>query len=141
MGSHSYLQNLQTNINSLQTAGLLNSHANRFTTTNVGHLVGGNTSVITLSELDFAIHFTDAQIAAAEAKAKHAAERKAASEVATETSAEPEAAAEAEAAAEEATEAAAEGNKAAVRIKSKYKGVYWKQSHKKWEARISVKGK
>ena len=32
-------------------------------------MVGGNTSVITLSELDFAIHFTDAQIAAAEAKA------------------------------------------------------------------------
>ena len=69
MGSHSYLQNLQTNINSLQTAGLLNSHANRFTTTNVGHLVGGNTSVITLSELNFAISFTDAQIAAEEAKA------------------------------------------------------------------------
>ena len=68
MGSHSYLQNLQTNINSLQTAGLLHSHANRHTTTNVGHMVGGRTSVIDLSEL-YAIHFTDAQIAAAEAKA------------------------------------------------------------------------
>ena len=69
MGSHSYLQNLQTNINTLQTAGLLNSHANRFTTTNVGHMVGGKTSVIDLSELKFAITFTDAQIAQREAMA------------------------------------------------------------------------
>ena len=100
MGSHSYLQNLNycsgsacnqmhylqempTNIGSLKTAGLLNSRANRFTTTNVGHLNGGATSVITLSELNFipgldpiklqhiinAIHLTKAQAAAREAQA------------------------------------------------------------------------
>ena len=68
MGSHSYLQNLETNIHSLQTAGLLNSHANAHTTTNVGHMVGGYTSVIDLSELQL-IHFSDASIAKQEALA------------------------------------------------------------------------
>ena len=48
MGSHSYLVNLDTNIGDLNTSGLLNSHANRFTTTNVGHMHGDQTSVISL---------------------------------------------------------------------------------------------
>ena len=68
MGSHSYLQNLNycsgsacnqmylmnmpTNIGTLQTAGLLNSHASPVTTTNVAHLNGGRSSVISLSELN-----------------------------------------------------------------------------------------
>ena len=91
MGSHSYLQNLNhcsgsacnqmqyqliempTNIGHLDTAGLLNSRASRFTTTNVGQLNGGASSVITLGELSLrdhvkAIHFTKAQAAAIEAK-------------------------------------------------------------------------
>ena len=90
MGSHSYLQNMQycsgsacnqmqyqliempTNIGHLDTAGLLNSRASRFTTTNVGQLNGGASSVITLGELSDhyikAIHFTKAQAAAIEAK-------------------------------------------------------------------------
>ena len=48
MGSHSYLQNMETNIHDLHTSGLLNSHANRFTTTNVGHMAGDRSSVINL---------------------------------------------------------------------------------------------
>ena len=86
MGSHSYLQNMQycsgsacnqmryqliempTNIGHLQTAGLLNSHASTLTTTNVGHLYGDRSSVISLSELNW---FTDAL---AKAKAAAAAE-------------------------------------------------------------------
>ena len=51
MGSHSYLVNLETNIHDLQTSGLLNSHASATTTTNVGHLAGDRSSVISLSEL------------------------------------------------------------------------------------------
>ena len=51
MGSHSYLLNLDTNIHDLQTSGLLNSHASRYTTTNVGHMHGDRTSVISLGEL------------------------------------------------------------------------------------------
>ena len=62
MASHSYLQNLKTNIDHLETDGLLNSIANKHTTTNVRHLIGDKTSVITLSELALAISFTDAQI-------------------------------------------------------------------------------
>ena len=45
------LQQLETNIDVLRTSGLLNSKANRFTTTNVGHLTGDRSSVMTLSEL------------------------------------------------------------------------------------------
>merc|ERR1719263_1826095 len=48
MGSHSYLVNLDTNIHDLRTSGLLNSHASATTTTNVGHIVGDRSSVITL---------------------------------------------------------------------------------------------
>merc|ERR1719263_2206795 len=48
MGSHSYLVNLDTNIHDLRTSGLLNSHASATTTTNVGHMVGDRSSVITL---------------------------------------------------------------------------------------------
>merc|ERR1719506_389313 len=48
MGSHSYLVNLDTNIHDLQTSGLLNSHASITTTTNVGHMHGDRSSVITL---------------------------------------------------------------------------------------------
>ena len=67
MGSHSYLVNLYdrnspahagepsymlmempTNIGVLGTQGLLNSHASRHTTTNVGELDGSRTSVINL---------------------------------------------------------------------------------------------
>ena len=51
MGSHSYLVNLNTNIGDLHTSGLLNSHASAYTTTNVGHMVGDRTSVISLGEL------------------------------------------------------------------------------------------
>ena len=51
MGSHSYLVNLNTNIGDLHTSGLLNSHASRYTTTNVGHMHGDRTSVISLGEL------------------------------------------------------------------------------------------
>ena len=95
MGSHSYLQNMQycsgsacnqmhylqempTNIGQLDTAGLLNSRASRFTTTNVGNMHGGASSVITLGELNMrnfmrdhvkTAHFTKAQAAAIEAKA------------------------------------------------------------------------
>ena len=80
MGSHSYLVNLQTNIGDLHTSGLLNSHASRDTTTNVGHMVGDRTSVISLGELQElgllqnikdrvnAIHFTKDQAAKIEAK-------------------------------------------------------------------------
>ena len=53
MGSHSYLVNLETNIHDLQTSGLLNSHASATTTTNVGHMAGDRSSVISLSELNF----------------------------------------------------------------------------------------
>lgn len=58
------LQELATNIHHLHTAGLLNSHANRHTTTNVGHLHGDRSSVITLSELNW---FTNALAKAKEA--------------------------------------------------------------------------
>ena len=51
MGSHSYLVNLETNIHDLRTSGLLNSHASATTTTNVGHMAGDRTSVISLGEL------------------------------------------------------------------------------------------
>jgi hypothetical protein len=72
-----YLQEMPTNIGALQTEGLLNSHASRFTTTNVGQLHGGRSSVITLGELSLmdklhlrkGIHFTKEQAAAIEAKA------------------------------------------------------------------------
>ena len=64
------LQELTTNIHDLRTSGLLNSHANRWTTTNVGHMHGDRHSVISLGleELNFLdklktkVHFTDAQI-------------------------------------------------------------------------------
>ena len=59
MGSHSYLVNLETNIHDLQTSGLLNSHASATTTTNVGHLAGDRSSVISLSELNFFDNFSD----------------------------------------------------------------------------------
>ena len=49
--NHTYLQNLETNIHDLHTQGLLNSHANRWTTTNVGHMHGGFNSEINLGEL------------------------------------------------------------------------------------------
>ena len=72
----SYLQEMPTNIAHLDTAGLLNSRANRFTTTNVGHITGNPSSVISLSELNLdsfirnhSVHFTKAQAAAMEAKA------------------------------------------------------------------------
>ena len=69
------LQELQTNIHTLRTSGLLNSHANRWTTTNVGHMSGDRHSVISLGELNW---ITDAaakvKAAAAAAKAKAAAE-------------------------------------------------------------------
>ena len=77
MGSHSYLVNLNTNIGDLHTSGLLKSHASATTTTNVGHMHGDRTSVISLGELQelswftrmgSKIHFTDAQIAAIEAR-------------------------------------------------------------------------
>ena len=45
------LQNLNTNIGDLHTSGLLNSHASRYTTTNVGHMHGDRTSVISLGQL------------------------------------------------------------------------------------------
>ena len=44
----SYLMNMPTNIGVLGTQGLLNSVANRHTTTNVGELDGSRTSVINL---------------------------------------------------------------------------------------------
>ena len=75
MGSHSYLVNLQTNIGDLNTSGLLNSHASRYTTTNVGHMHGDRTSVISLGELQELTsifrhdHYTKAQ--AAERLADH----------------------------------------------------------------------
>ena len=81
MGSHSYLVNLNTNIGDLHTSGLLNSHASRFTTTNVGHIAGDRTSVITLGELQelglfdklrnhvHEAHFTRAQADKIEAEA------------------------------------------------------------------------
>ena len=69
------LQELPTNIHTLRTSGLLNSHANRWTTTNVGHMAGDRHSVISLGELNW---ITDAaakvKAAAAAAKAKAAAE-------------------------------------------------------------------
>ena len=71
-GNYLDLQNLVTNIHDLRTEGLLNSHANRWTTTNVGHMHGGRSSVISLGELQelaHEIHFTKAQAAAMEAKA------------------------------------------------------------------------
>ena len=52
MGSHSYLVNLETNIGALRTEGLLNSEANRFTTTNVGRMNGGRQSVINLGLME-----------------------------------------------------------------------------------------
>ena len=70
MGSHSYLVNLETNIHDLRTEGLLNSHANRWTTTNVGHMNGGRSSVISLGEL-YISQFTNAQ--AAKEKAEYPA--------------------------------------------------------------------
>ena len=84
MGSHSYLVNLQTNIGDLNTSGLLNSHASRYTTTNVGHMHGDRTSVISLGELQelgmldklrsrvHAVHFTKEQAAKIEAAADKA---------------------------------------------------------------------
>ena len=84
MGSHSYLVNLQTNIGDLHTSGLLNSHASRDTTTNVGHMSGDRTSVISLGELQelgllqnirdrvHAVHFTKEQAAKIEAAADKA---------------------------------------------------------------------
>ena len=81
MGSHSYLVNLDTNIHDLHTSGLLNSHASKWTTTNVGHMHGDRSSVITLGELQelgfldhlkhaaAKIHFTRAQADAIEKKA------------------------------------------------------------------------
>ncbi len=45
---YSYLVNLETNIHDLSTSGLLNSHASQFTTTNVGHMHGDRSSVISL---------------------------------------------------------------------------------------------
>ena len=48
MGSPSYLVNLDTNIGHLNTHGLLNSQASAMTTTNVGHIHGGHSSVINL---------------------------------------------------------------------------------------------
>ena len=91
MGSHSYLQNMQycsgsacnqmnylqempTNIGHLDTQGLLNSRASRFTTTNVAQLNSGASSVISLGELhmqnfpEWGHHFTKAQAATTEAK-------------------------------------------------------------------------
>ena len=52
MGSHSYLQNLNTNIHVLDTRGLLNSKANRWTTTNVGQMHGGYNSEINLGLME-----------------------------------------------------------------------------------------
>ena len=52
MGSHSYLQNLDTNIAQLDTQGLLRSVANRHTNTNVGHMNGGYNSVISLGLME-----------------------------------------------------------------------------------------
>ena len=69
MASHSYLVNLNTNINHLHTAGLLRSKAALDTITNVNHMHGNRHSVIDLSELLAEISFTDAQIAAREALA------------------------------------------------------------------------
>ena len=68
------LMELTTNIPDLRTSGLLNSHANRWTTTNVGHLYGDRHSTMTLSELNW---FTDKLAAAKEAAAKAAAATKA----------------------------------------------------------------
>jgi hypothetical protein len=51
------LMEMPTNIGSLRTRGHLNSHANRWTTTNVGHMAGDSNSVISLSELNW---FTNA---------------------------------------------------------------------------------
>ena len=73
------LQELTTNIHDLRTSGLLNSHANRWTTTNVGHMLGDRHSVISLGleELSFMdklkskAHFTDAQVKRIEARADH----------------------------------------------------------------------
>ena len=84
MGSHSYLVNLNTNIGDLHTSGLLNSHASRWTNTNVGHMHGDRTSVISLGELQelgmldklrsrvHAVHFTKEQAAKIEAAADKA---------------------------------------------------------------------
>ena len=84
MGSHSYLVNLNTNIGDLHTSGLLNSHASRWTTTNVGHMNGDRTSVISLGELQelgmldklrsrvHAVHFTKEQATKIEAAADKA---------------------------------------------------------------------
>lgn len=69
------LMEMPTNIHSLQTSGLLNSHANRWTSTNVGHLHGDRTSVISLSELNW---FTNALAKAKAAAAAEAAKVKAA---------------------------------------------------------------
>ena len=59
MGSHSYLVNLNTNINHLDTAGLLRSKATLDTITNVNHMHGNRHSVIDLSELIAQISYTD----------------------------------------------------------------------------------
>ena len=64
------MQELTTNIHDLHTSGLLNSHASRWTTTNVGHLLGDRHSVMTLSELN---SITDKLAAAAAAAKKRAA--------------------------------------------------------------------
>ena len=53
--THSYLVNLETNIHDLYTSGLLNSHASRFTTTNVGHMHGDRSSVISLGLEELAV--------------------------------------------------------------------------------------
>ena len=69
-GNYLDLQELVTNIHDLGTQGVLNSHANRWTTTNVGHMHGGRSSVISLGQLqELAWHVTKAQAAAMEAKA------------------------------------------------------------------------
>ena len=59
MGSHSYLQNLDTNIHVLDTRGLLNSHASRHTTTNVGHMNGGYNSEINLGLMEMPMNVAD----------------------------------------------------------------------------------
>merc|ERR1719263_2210032 len=51
------LLEMPTNISSLNTSGLLNSHASATTTTNVGHMHGDRSSVITLGELQELDHY------------------------------------------------------------------------------------
>ena len=45
------MQNLATNIHTIDTRGLLSSKANRWTDTNVGHMNGGRQSVISLGQM------------------------------------------------------------------------------------------